>query len=141
MISIRYGTWLSSASFRFSVNPNLFGLFDQKIVGCTGIFFHQRKSRILRQRSLKIRRTKNLSLILKIRYQRVMMTFLRRYKMLMPRRKVDAPLIYNLDFKDDPNIYVFPKLKYVGIELWQVTLSGLLNFIDGVSKVKCFWWR
>lgn len=25
-----------------------------------------------------------------------------------------------VDFKDDPEIYVFPKLKYVGIELWQV---------------------
>lgn len=24
------------------------------------------------------------------------------------------------DFKDDPDIYVFPDLKYVGIELWQV---------------------
>lgn len=26
------------------------------------------------------------------------------------------------DFKDDPDIYVFPKLRYVGIELWQVTM-------------------
>ena len=26
-----------------------------------------------------------------------------------------------VEFKDDPDLYVFPKLKYVGIELWQVT--------------------
>lgn len=26
------------------------------------------------------------------------------------------------DFKDDPDLYVFPKLKYVGIELWQASL-------------------
>ncbi|KAM7271890.1 hypothetical protein ACFE04_031104 [Oxalis oulophora] len=31
-----------------------------------------------------------------------------------------VPLIDNLDFKDDPEIYVFSKLKYVVIELWQV---------------------
>lgn len=29
-------------------------------------------------------------------------------------------LLRHADFKDDPNIYVFPSLKYVGIELWQV---------------------
>lgn len=29
------------------------------------------------------------------------------------------------DFKDDPELYVFPKLKYVGIELWQVQLPSL----------------
>lgn len=27
---------------------------------------------------------------------------------------------WHADFKDDPDIYVFPNLKYVGIELWQV---------------------
>lgn len=29
-------------------------------------------------------------------------------------------LYQNADFKDDPELYVFPKLKYVGVELWQV---------------------
>ena len=29
------------------------------------------------------------------------------------------------DFKDDPDIYVFPNLKYVGIELWQVNFLFL----------------
>ncbi|KAM7478448.1 hypothetical protein LguiA_026661 [Lonicera macranthoides] len=37
--------------------------------------------------------------------------------------KWKAPMIDNPDFKDDPDIYVFPKLRYVGIELWQ---SGTL---------------
>jgi len=27
------------------------------------------------------------------------------------------------DFKDDPELYVYPNLKYVGIELWQVTFQ------------------
>lgn len=27
------------------------------------------------------------------------------------------------EFKDNPDLYVFPKLKYVGIELWQVKIS------------------
>ncbi|GJR75743.1 calreticulin [Tanacetum coccineum] len=34
--------------------------------------------------------------------------------------KWKAPMIENPDFKDDPHLYVSPKLKYVGIELWQV---------------------
>ncbi|MEI4872889.1 hypothetical protein Q8G47_29635, partial [Klebsiella pneumoniae] len=38
-----------------------------------------------------------------------------------------APLIDNPDFKDDPDIYVFPKLKYVGIELWQVKSGTLFD--------------
>lgn len=35
---------------------------------------------------------------------------------------------YFTEFKDDPEIYVFPDLKYVGIELWQV-MSVLFYFI------------
>ncbi|KAG8363889.1 hypothetical protein BUALT_Bualt19G0069500 [Buddleja alternifolia] len=31
------------------------------------------------------------------------------------------------DFKDDPDLYVFPKLKYVGIELWQVKSGTLFD--------------
>ena len=27
------------------------------------------------------------------------------------------------DFKDDPELHVYPSLRYVGIELWQVTIS------------------
>ncbi|KAK9074032.1 hypothetical protein SSX86_006627 [Deinandra increscens subsp. villosa] len=30
-------------------------------------------------------------------------------------------------FKDDPDLYVFPKLKYVGIELWQMPLHQLIQ--------------
>ncbi|XP_024638651.1 calreticulin isoform X2 [Medicago truncatula] len=41
--------------------------------------------------------------------------------------KWKAPLIDNPDFKDDPDIYVFPKLKYVGIELWQVKSGTLFD--------------
>ncbi|KAM7274170.1 hypothetical protein ACFE04_028834 [Oxalis oulophora] len=41
--------------------------------------------------------------------------------------KWKAPLIDNPDFKDDPEIYVFPKLKYVGIELWQVKSGTLFD--------------
>lgn len=26
------------------------------------------------------------------------------------------------EFKDDPELYVYPKLRYVGVELWQVIL-------------------
>merc|ERR1712183_840027 len=29
--------------------------------------------------------------------------------------------------KDDPDLYVFPKLKYVGIELWQVKSGTLFS--------------
>lgn len=34
-------------------------------------------------------------------------------------------LTFNLhaDFKDDPYIYAYPNLRYVGIELWQVKLQ------------------
>lgn len=28
-----------------------------------------------------------------------------------------------LDFKDDPDFFIYPHLKYVGIELWQVIIS------------------
>lgn len=35
--------------------------------------------------------------------------------------------VYHADFKDDPEIYVFPKLKYVGIELWQVIFFAFMS--------------
>ncbi|KAJ7973278.1 Calreticulin [Quillaja saponaria] len=41
--------------------------------------------------------------------------------------KWKAPKIDNPDFKDDPDLYVFPKLKYVGIELWQVKSGTLFD--------------
>ncbi|GKC47997.1 calreticulin isoform X1 [Tanacetum coccineum] len=41
--------------------------------------------------------------------------------------KWKAPMIDNPDFKDDPDLYVFPKLKYVGIELWQVKSGTLFD--------------
>lgn len=41
--------------------------------------------------------------------------------------KWKAPLIDNPEFKDDPELYVFPKLKYVGIELWQVKSGTLFD--------------
>ncbi|CAF1924364.1 unnamed protein product [Brassica napus] len=41
--------------------------------------------------------------------------------------KWEAPEIDNPDFKDDPELYVFPKLKYVGIELWQVKSGSLFD--------------
>ncbi|MQM13058.1 hypothetical protein Taro_045980 [Colocasia esculenta] len=40
-----------------------------------------------------------------------------------------APMIDNPDFKDDPEIYVFPDLKYVGIELWQVKSGSIFDNI------------
>ncbi|GLT77788.1 hypothetical protein SLA2020_493460 [Shorea laevis] len=36
-------------------------------------------------------------------------------------------MIDNPEFKDDPDLYVYPKLKYVGIELWQVKSGTLFN--------------
>ncbi|GLT50746.1 hypothetical protein SLA2020_242090 [Shorea laevis] len=41
--------------------------------------------------------------------------------------KWKAQMIHNPDFKDDPDLYVYPKLKYVGIELWQVKSGTLFN--------------
>ncbi|CAI9769372.1 unnamed protein product [Fraxinus pennsylvanica] len=41
--------------------------------------------------------------------------------------KWKAPMIDNPDFKDDPDIYVYPKLKYVGVELWQVKSGTLFD--------------
>ncbi|KAE9446655.1 hypothetical protein C3L33_21452, partial [Rhododendron williamsianum] len=41
--------------------------------------------------------------------------------------KWKAPMIDNPDFKDDPDIYVYPSLKYVGIELWQVKSGTLFD--------------
>ncbi|GJR75746.1 zf-CCHC domain-containing protein [Tanacetum coccineum] len=47
--------------------------------------------------------------------------------------KWKAPMIDNPDFKDDPHLYVFPKLKYVGIELWQVHFFGGLGYKEFLS--------
>ncbi|KAK9086315.1 hypothetical protein Syun_028709 [Stephania yunnanensis] len=41
--------------------------------------------------------------------------------------KWKAPMIDNPDFKDDPEIYVYPNLKYVGIELWQVKSGTMFD--------------
>ncbi|CAK9152910.1 unnamed protein product [Ilex paraguariensis] len=38
-----------------------------------------------------------------------------------------APMIDNPDFKDDPDIYVYHHLRYVGIELWQVKSGTLFD--------------
>ncbi|KAJ8749101.1 hypothetical protein K2173_013708 [Erythroxylum novogranatense] len=46
--------------------------------------------------------------------------------MLQVEGKWKAPMIDNPDFKDDPDLYVFPNLKYVGIELWQVKSGTFL---------------
>ncbi|XP_028095510.1 calreticulin-like [Camellia sinensis] len=43
------------------------------------------------------------------------------------QRKWKTPMIDNPEFKDDPEIYVFPKLKYVGIDLWQVKSGTLFD--------------
>ncbi|CAM8928515.1 unnamed protein product [Rhodiola kirilowii] len=43
--------------------------------------------------------------------------------------KWKAPLIDNPEFKDDPDLYVYPNLKYVGIELWQVKSGSLFDNI------------
>ncbi|PRQ42373.1 Calreticulin [Rosa chinensis] len=43
--------------------------------------------------------------------------------------KWKAPLIDNPKFTDDPDLYVFPNLKYVGIELWQVKSGTLFDNI------------
>merc|ERR1711915_94839 len=40
-----------------------------------------------------------------------------------------APMIDNPDFKDDPELCVFPSLKYLGIELWQVKSGTLFDNI------------
>ncbi|KAI5587156.1 hypothetical protein BDE02_05G012400 [Populus trichocarpa] len=41
--------------------------------------------------------------------------------------KWKAPKIDNPDFKDDPELYVYPNLRYVGIELWQVKSGTLFD--------------
>jgi calreticulin len=38
-------------------------------------------------------------------------------------------MIDNPDFKDDPYIYAFDSLKYIGIELWQVKSGTLFDNI------------
>ncbi|GLJ19026.1 hypothetical protein SUGI_0341340 [Cryptomeria japonica] len=43
--------------------------------------------------------------------------------------KWKAPMIDNPEFKDDPELYVFPNLKYIGIELWQVKSGTLFDNI------------
>ncbi|GMH07725.1 hypothetical protein Nepgr_009565 [Nepenthes gracilis] len=43
--------------------------------------------------------------------------------------KWKAPMIDNPDFKDDPDLYVYPNLKYVGIELWQVKSGTMFDNI------------
>ncbi|PPD83374.1 hypothetical protein GOBAR_DD19698 [Gossypium barbadense] len=53
--------------------------------------------------------------------------------------KWKAPMIDNPDFKDDPDLYVFPSLKYVGIELWQVKSGTMFDNIlvaDDVEYAK-----
>ncbi|XVF16959.1 hypothetical protein REPUB_Repub10bG0075700 [Reevesia pubescens] len=53
--------------------------------------------------------------------------------------KWKVPMIDNPDFKDDPDLYVFPKLKYVGIELWQVKSGTLFDNVlvtDDVEHAK-----
>ncbi|KAB5524294.1 hypothetical protein DKX38_022043 [Salix brachista] len=41
--------------------------------------------------------------------------------------KWKAPIIDNPDFKDDSELYVYPDLGYVGIELWQVKSGTLFD--------------
>lgn len=43
--------------------------------------------------------------------------------------KWKAPMIDNPDFEDDPEIYMFKDLKYVGMELWQVKAGSLFDNI------------
>ncbi|CAA6665585.1 unnamed protein product [Spirodela intermedia] len=43
--------------------------------------------------------------------------------------KWSAPVIDNPEFKEDPNLYVFPNLKYVGFELWQVKSGSIFDNI------------
>ncbi|PKU71641.1 calreticulin [Dendrobium catenatum] len=43
--------------------------------------------------------------------------------------KWKAPMIDNPEFVDDPDIYVYPNLRYVGIELWQVRAGTLFDNI------------
>ncbi|XP_074578025.1 calreticulin-like [Curcuma longa] len=43
--------------------------------------------------------------------------------------KWKAPLIDNPDFKDDPYIYAYSNLRYVGFELWQVKAGSIFDNI------------
>ncbi|XP_029118797.1 calreticulin [Elaeis guineensis] len=43
--------------------------------------------------------------------------------------KWKAPMIDNPDFKDDPDIYAYSNLRYIGIELWQVKAGSLFDNI------------
>uniref|UniRef100_A0A804Q5J6 Calreticulin n=1 Tax=Zea mays TaxID=4577 RepID=A0A804Q5J6_MAIZE len=55
--------------------------------------------------------------------------------------KWKAPMIDNPDFKDDPYIYAFDSLKYIGIELWQVKSGTLFDNIiitDDPALAKTF---
>lgn len=44
------------------------------------------------------------------------------------------------EYEEDPNIYVYPNLKYVGIELWQVNIFSDLNVAQApqATKLKIF---
>ncbi|AQL05163.1 hypothetical protein ZEAMMB73_Zm00001d046894 [Zea mays] len=55
--------------------------------------------------------------------------------------KWKAHMIDNLDFKDDPYIYAFDSLKYIGIEMWQVKSDALFDNIiitDDLALAKTF---
>merc|ERR1711998_146025 len=53
--------------------------------------------------------------------------------------KWEAPLIDNPEFEDDADLYVQPKMTYVGFELWQVKAGSLFDNIlvtDDVEEAK-----
>eukprot|EP00899_Mesostigma_viride_P002619 jgi/Mesvir1/12358/Mv00541-RA.1 len=53
----------------------------------------------------------------------------------------EAPMIPNPEFQDDPNIYLFKDLKYVGFELWQVKSGSIFDNImvtDDAAVAKKF---
>ncbi|KAH7415353.1 hypothetical protein KP509_14G039100 [Ceratopteris richardii] len=55
--------------------------------------------------------------------------------------KWKAPMIDNPEFEDDPELYVFDNLKYIGIELWQVKSGSLFDNIlvtDDLDYAKTF---
>ncbi|PKI37731.1 hypothetical protein CRG98_041882 [Punica granatum] len=55
--------------------------------------------------------------------------------------KWKAPMIDNPEYKDDPELYVYPNLKYVGIELWQVKSGTMFDNVlicDDVEYAKKF---
>ncbi|KYQ91548.1 calreticulin [Tieghemostelium lacteum] len=51
------------------------------------------------------------------------------------------PMIDNPEYKEDASVYVFPKLSYVGFELWQVKSGSIFDHIivtDSVEEAKEF---